>query len=575
MRQFRLPLASDIVPQPSHPLHSANTELDCIVVGHNDIDFDQYVTAQKSQSRIAGAYFDAKVNSVRFNGKRITYMGLLNHVLSLALGEREPLSAFEVPHLGAYHLASYLRKQGLQVEIVNHFNQDREKFISLLQQKPNAVAITTTYYVDPMPIIDLVKFIRQYNKDTKIILGGPYIHNLFTDHNIATQESLLQLIRGDVYINDGQGLKSLTAILYSLRAGDISGWEQIPNLVFSLDNKTFVRAPREIEDYDLNQHPVDWSLFQGSVFSLPVYMRTAMSCPFSCSFCNFPAMGGEHRLADIEIVERELMQLKAAGVKYMVFIDDTFNVPLPRFKRLLQMMIKNRFDFKWLSFFRCSNADEETFDLMRESGCIAVFLGIESGDQAVLNNMKKFARIDKYIEGVAKLKERGILTNASFIVGFPGETRETVRNTIRFIDEAAPTFYNLQLYYHDVRTPIHRDAEKFNIRGAGYSWSHATMNWQEAAGWMEFIHKSVKHSLPLTTYGFSIWSLPYLLSKGITVEQFHGFAKIAREMLVRSLDDIGVDFTSQVNRMVALLQNTPLGQRTDARTAEAAIATAV
>src|SRR5580692_8915848 len=77
-----------------------------------------------------------------------------------------------------------------------------------------------------------------------------------------------------------------------------------------------------------------------------------------------------------------------------VFVDDTFNVPLPRFKKLLRMMIDKAWGFEWISFFRCSNADEEAFDLMARSGCIGVFLGIESGDQTILEYMDKHAKVE-------------------------------------------------------------------------------------------------------------------------------------------------------------------------------------
>jgi len=66
---------------------------------------------------------------------------------------------------------------------------------------------------------------------------------------------------------------------------------------------------------------------------------------------------GEHRLAEIERVEADMRALSDVGVEYVYFIDDTFNVPLPRFKDLCRMMIRNRFRFRWLSYLRCGNMD--------------------------------------------------------------------------------------------------------------------------------------------------------------------------------------------------------------------------
>ena len=134
-------------------------------------------------------------------------------------------------------------------------------------------------------------------------------------------------------------------------------------------------------------------------------------------------MAGDHTLSSIETVRDELRYLIDSGLKYMVFIDDTFNVPLPRFKQLCRMMIEEKFNLQWISFFRCSNADDEAFDLMKESGCLGVYLGIESGDQQILNNMNKFANVPRYREGIRKLNERGILTFDHLSLDSPAKPR--------------------------------------------------------------------------------------------------------------------------------------------------------
>jgi p-methyltransferase len=533
-----------------------NTETDCIVVGYNDLNFDAFVKSQKELDLFSGAYREAKYNSVLLNGKRVTYMDLLNHALAGATGTNPELNVFEVPSLGACYLVSYLRKRGFNAELVNFFNKERDALADMLSRAPNAVAITTTYYVDPAPIIDVVKFIRSKNRETKIIVGGPFIYHLCLGQDAETQDYLLQAIGADIYIFDSQGEQSLSQVCAALREPGLSGLSSVPNLIYTSDNETFQRTARKVEDNALDANAIDWSYFRKEFFDQPIYLRTAISCPFACSFCNFPTVAGEHKLASTEVVERQLRYIHGMGARRVVFVDDTFNVPLPRFKELLRMMIRNKFDFQWISFFRCSNADDEAFDLMRESGCVAVFLGIESGDQRILNNMNKFANTRKYQEGIAKLKERGIATFASIIAGFPGETRESIMNTIAFLEEAAPTFFNIQLYYHDIETPIHREAEKYNIRGAGYSWSHSTMDWKEAASWVEHIYRSIKNSIPLTLYGFSIWSLPYLMGKGITLEQVKQFGTIAREMLIQSFDDVETEgLAAHERKLISLFQD--------------------
>src|SRR5262249_11843463 len=156
-------------------------------------------------------------------------------------------------------------------------------------------------------------------------------------------------------------------------------------------NGVWCRTKREVEDNPLAKNAINWSLFDRAFLQPFTLTRTAISCPFACSFCSYPIRSGSHRVSDVEFVERELRQLEALGVRHVYFIDDTFNVPLPRFKDLCRMMIRNRFNLRWISYLRCGNMDDEAIRLAAESGCVGALLGIESGDENVLKVMNKFA----------------------------------------------------------------------------------------------------------------------------------------------------------------------------------------
>jgi p-methyltransferase len=218
------------------------------------------------------------------------------------------------------------------------------------------------------------------------------------------------------------------------------------------------------------------------------------------------------------------------------------------------MMIKNDFDFNWYSMYRCSNSDDEAFELLAESGCKGVFLGIESGSNTILKNMNKAAKKERYMDGIRKLQKNNITTLASFIVGFPGETDETIQETIDFIEQTSPTFYRAQLYYHDVKVPIHRQAKEYELTGAGYSWKHKTMDWQKAADWIELMYRNIKNSRVFPLHGFDLESIAYLVGAGLELDQIKGFASIAQEMLVDSLHDSPGDMSEHESRLIDLFQ---------------------
>lgn len=536
--------------------------IDCVIVGYHDISFSTFAAHQKKMRHHSGAYHEVLTNSILLDGQRYTYMDLINRAVERSTGIDPRFNTFTSPSLGVCYLQSYLVRRGFRAEALNFFTQDQERFKELLAERPRSVAITTTYYVDNAPIVEIVNFVRRHAPDTKIVVGGPHVFNLAADLKIDMLPMVFGALGADVYVIDSQGEKTLADVLTCLASGSgTGGLAGVPNLYYRDERGAFHHTGRQPENNDLNVNSVDWSLVDRNLVSPLAYLRTARSCPFSCSFCNYPTLAGKHVVTGLEQVESELEYLHSIGTHYLVFVDDTFNVPLPRFKKLLRLMIERRWGFEWISFFRCSNADEEAFDLMAQSGCIGVLLGIESGDQQILEYMEKHATVERYKWGIAQLRQRGIVTYASIICGFPGETPETAAHSREFIEDAQPTFFNVQLYYHDPRAPIARRGEEFGIKGGGYSWQHRGMDWRQAAELCKGAFRDVRGSVPLSLYNFSIWSLPYLLSKSASMQELIEFGHITREMLVAGFDDTPKDLSRGEQRLTELFAGSALTRR--------------
>jgi len=529
--------------------------LDCVVIGYNDIDFDDVLADAKATEQQSPIYSELKRSTARFRGVRRPYMSLLNAAMEEATGAPSSMHVCELPSLGVAYLTSFLRRRGLSADYINFYSNQLDDLKRLLAQSPRSVAITPTFYVDNAPIIDIVKLVREHSPSTRIIVGGPHIYNICEAVDARAQDYLFGTIGADIFVFDSQGESALAAVVKKLHDSDQPDLSDVPNLIYSAEGQPFRRTERQVEDNDMDSNVIDWSLFPPKLFTPTVQLRTARSCAFNCAFCRYPAVGGALKLNSVDVVERDLLLLKDAGVRNVVFIDDTFNVPLPRFKNLCRSMIKNDVGLDWYSYFRCSNSDAEAFDLMAEAGCKGVFLGIESGDQTILNNMNKHADLDKYRVGIRSLAERGIATFCSFIVGYPGETEETVQNTISFIEETGPMFYSTGVFYYDNKAPVAERADEFKLKGGGFNWRHATMDWKGAVEQADLMYRSVKNSTVLPTFMFDFWSIPYLAGMGFSVEQIAGFAKIAQEMLVRGLDDDDASTHELESRLVDYLRN--------------------
>jgi p-methyltransferase len=534
----------------------SNQKLDCVIVGYNDISARQMNEVHPTANDVSGAARTVLHNTIELSGKRMNYMSLLNTALAATLHQNPGLHVMKMPNLAICYLKSFLSRRGLDVEYINFFDAEKERLAQVLQQGVRVAAITTTFYVEPDPIIEIVQFIRQQAPETLIIVGGPHIFNVCNDYDEVTQNYLLRQIGADIYIHDGQGEDTLAKLLFELRKPETRELGTIPNLIYNAKLNqspssnvnqrafrtagrkvltSFVRTRRELENNSMDENVIDWNGFPTDFFSPTVQLRTARSCAFKCAFCSYLVMAGPLVLTGIEVLEQEMRVLQQHGVKNLVFIDDTFNVPLPRFKELLKMMIRNKFDFNWFSYFRCSNSDDEAFNLMAESGCKGVFLGIESGDQDILVKMNKAATVHRYEDGIRKLNERGIISFASFIVGFPGETRQSVQNSIDFVERSGPTFYRAQLYYHRTNLPIDKKADEYGLKGGAYNWQHNSMRWDEACDLIDHMYFTVKNSIILPEATFDFWSIPYLIGMGISMDQIIEFARVSQKLLLCGL----------------------------------------
>lgn len=504
--------------------------LDCVVVGYNDPSFSDLLSRSEATKDCSGGYRHLLVNSVLFRGKRVKYAELLNLALQEATGRPHDLHVGKMPNLGACYLVSFLRKLSLNAELINFYNDEKERFAEILKERPRAVAITTTFYYEPQPIQEIVRFVREHSPRTKVIVGGPHIFNVCTDNDAEMQDILLEEMGADIYVVDSQGEATLAQICTTLRE-PTPRLDRIPNLIYADDEMSFERTVRQPEANDMDIGSIDWSTFDPQFLAPTVQTRTARSCAYKCAFCRYPVMGGPLNLNSLDVIEREMKYLHSIGVTRLLFIDDTFNIPLNRFKEICRMMIRNKFGFQWFSYFRCANADREAFDLLSESGCAGVFLGIESGDDSVLKEMNKVASVEKYARGIEQLNRRGIISYASFIIGHPGETEQTARNTLAFIDSCKPSFYCLETFFCDPKVPIAARAPEFGLSGAAYAWKHNTMDWQQASALVEDGYRNIQGSIVCPLYGFDLWSLAYLMGQGIPLDQIRGFLKVASNML--------------------------------------------
>jgi len=504
---------------------------DCLIVGFYDSDFPAYVDMVRSMGAESGAYRDLALAFVEYDNKPQRGMDILNHFyFQDKAGPHKHFHNADFIWPVVTYLSSYLKKHGLSFDYVNLPHIEREKFKDLLLNDDIlTIAITTTLYVSAHPILEIISFIRQYNQNARIVVGGPYISNQIKTAEPEVNQQVFKYLGADFYVFCQEGELALVNLIKALKNG--TDLDRVDNIAYR-QGRNYHMTSSSIESNPLEENPIDYTLFPRDEVDQFVTLRTAKSCPFSCSFCGFPQRAGKYKYLSVELAEHELDAIRDIGtVTTLTFIDDTFNVPKARFKELLRMMIRNNYGFKWNCFYRCDHGDAEAIELMGQAGCEGVFLGVESGSDEMLQRMNKTARRKDYLEAIPLLRSAGISTYASLIIGFPGETYETVAETVDLIERTKPDFYRAQLWYADPITPIWEQREKYGIKGSAFSWSHHTMDSATACDLVDKLFFCVENSIWLPQFGFEQWSTFYLQRKGMSLDQVRRFLTCFNESI--------------------------------------------
>jgi anaerobic magnesium-protoporphyrin IX monomethyl ester cyclase len=211
------------------------------------------------------------------------------------------------------------------------------------------------------------------------------------------------------------------------------------------DQGRVVRVPPP-RDKDLHFKVPAWDLVDLGRYKIPikgksyVLVSTARGCPFSCTFCVVPYYSGRKvRFREVEEVMEELRAV-SRYVDQVFFHTDLFTFRKDYVLRLCQEMIRQGLRLEWICNSRVDTFDREMADLMKRSGCWMVSFGIESGSQEILDRCDKKITLEQSRRAVAVARQAGLISIGHFVLGFPGETRETLRQTIRFSREVNPDF---------------------------------------------------------------------------------------------------------------------------------------
>jgi anaerobic magnesium-protoporphyrin IX monomethyl ester cyclase len=181
-------------------------------------------------------------------------------------------------------------------------------------------------------------------------------------------------------------------------------------------------------------------------YSITTLMSTR-GCPYQCEFCSNIIFGGSyHERSAVNVVD-EVEQALAAGYDRISFADDVFTLHQKRVHEICEEIHRRNLQFYWECLARVDSIDPATYIEMYNAGCRRVYFGIESGDNSILTLMKKKITAENARTAVIAAHQAGLEVGAFFILFYPGETDQTVLNTLHFINTLPLDYLGLTMPY--------------------------------------------------------------------------------------------------------------------------------
>jgi radical SAM superfamily enzyme YgiQ (UPF0313 family) len=320
-----------------------------------------------------------------------------------------------------------------EIEGMNHEDTVRET----VSFSPDLIGITTNTCVFDS-VIALTLMLKTALPDVPVVLGGPHVSAL---PERSLEES------GAEFVAIGEGELTFEDLVSRIRTGN-SDWDAVDGLVYK-DDKGQIRTnrPRQlIGDLDDLPFPAR-DLVRNELYTPPPTKRvslgtstliaTSRGCPHNCGFCGARTVWTKKtRTRRPEAVVAEIRHcVERYAISTFHFTDEYFTAGRKRVVEICRLIMQEGLKINWVCSARAQGLDLYTLRAMKAAGCHEISFGIESGNRDILRRIDKSLDPDEARRAIRLTKKAGIITHASYMLGYIGETEETIRDTIRLAKE--------------------------------------------------------------------------------------------------------------------------------------------
>jgi anaerobic magnesium-protoporphyrin IX monomethyl ester cyclase len=439
----------------------------------------------------------------------------LTELIGMTLGEDGVSSTHR--SLTAVTLATSLERGGIRWRVLDPgpvpLSDWRRRLEALRASRPRVVAISSTFVIDGFWLGALCELVRRILPEARLAVGGYYY---------ATDAKQFLSLDADV-LCVGEGEHRIVEIARAFRDGMDLG--AIPGL-YLRDPSGRIRYTGDAEPLRLDELPLpDWSL--SARIEPPVDcerapidygVETQRGCIFKCEFCTFRTLAAPVQ-GSVEHAVRAIRNAMRPGGGTIFVVDATGTSPRDRWRRILERLVAEGGSPLPISVYaRVSDLDDDVCALMARAGVQSVRIGQETGDQRLLNEMRKGTRVDQIAPAIAALGRYGIAASIYFFYGFPGETEESLAATRRLLctindgHERSPVVQGISIGLFDLQNLAavqQRDALKGVRHRFGWDGLDVTPARAAEAAFETYLALSRIPHAPWTTFGVvgEIWNL--------------------------------------------------------------------
>lgn len=362
-----------------------------------------------------------------------------------------------MPSLGLMYLAASLRRAGYTVRHLDHtFMERREVLAEIDRLRPSVIGVYCMITMQD----EAFSLAEDVRGRALTVVGGPY----------PSGEVEPFLDRFDL-VAIGEGEETIVEIMQHL---DDGRFEEVRGLAFGRGGEVVRTPPRE-RSKDLSQLPLPYRRDLPNDRYIAYWRRhwkdattplmSTRGCPYRCEFCHKSVFGDLFGARPAESVLAEMAEIAELGYDHVWMSDDLFTLNYRRTMELARAIEEARLPLTWECLSRVTHVDLELFRQMRRAGCRRVFFGIESGDEGVLKEMRKGITPDQARTTVEACVEAGIKAAGFFMVGYLGETDESLARTISFSSRLPLDYVSYTIAYPLPGTRFHDRVQERRLHG--------------------------------------------------------------------------------------------------------------